>query len=446
MQAMKTPSNVESNITQGTNVPKPSRRKVLGGLAAFSAPLIIPARLLGKDAPSNRITLGFIGMGGQGTGRNLSTFLNQPDTKVLAVCDVFRSRAAKAKQQVDKFANSADCKVYQDFRELLARDDLDAIVISTPDHWHVPLAMAALKAGKDVFSEKPSLTITEGRALANEVAKRNAMFQWGIEDRHLIKYHRLAGWVRSGAIGKLEKIEVSLPGKRPHPKDDPAAVPDDLDWNLWLGPAPYRDYTPTITGAQNWRNVIDYSGGSLTDWGSHLIDTAQVGARMNDSGPVEISGTGRKLDPAEFQSNAPVDYRLHYRYSNGVEMDVTDGRVDIKFIGTKGWVRCAGWNGKWSASDMEILRIQEFGEDAGYWPRPEVEHRDFLDSMKSRKPPAYHVEAGHRLSTALHLGHLAIQSGRTIQWDPAKEEFGGGDTESTKSIIYQREARDWEKA
>jgi len=443
---MKTPSNTESSTPLDAGVPKLSRRKVLGGLAAVSAPLIIPARLLGKDAPSKKITLGFIGMGGQGKGRNLTTFLNQPDTTVLAVCDVFRSRAAKAKQRVDKAANSSDCKAYQDFRELLARDDLDAIVISTPDHWHVPLSMAALKAGKDVFSEKPSLTIIEGRELANEVAKRNAVFQWGIEDRHLIKYHRLAGWVRSGAIGKLEKIEVSLVNKGPRPNDDPAPVPDDLDWNLWLGPAPFRDYTPTITGAQNWRNVIDYSGGSLTDWGSHLIDTAQVGARMDRSGPVEISGTGQELDSAKFQSNVPVNYKVRYRYSDGVEMEVADGGVDIRFIGTKGWVRCEGWNGKWSASDNEILRIQEFGEDAGYWPRPEIEHRDFLDSMKSRKPPAYHVEAGHRLSTALHLGHLAIRSGRTIQWDPAKEEFTAGDTESTKSIIYQRESRDWEKA
>jgi predicted dehydrogenase len=296
-----------------------------------------------------------------------------------------------------------------------------------------------------VFSEKPSLTITEGRDLVHEVTKRGSVFQWGIEDRSLIKYHRLAGWVRSGAIGELETIHVSLPGKKPFPRDEPAPVPDDLDWNLWLGPAPFHPYTPTRSNYQNWRSITDYSGGTLTDWGAHLVDTAQIGARMDDIGPVEISGAGETPDPQIYQSDTPFNYRIHYRYPNGVEMFVQDGEVDIQFTGSKGWVRCAGWNGKWSASDKKILRIQEFGVDANYWPRPEIEHRDFLDSMKSRKPPAYHAEAGHRLSSALHLGHLALRSGRTIRWDPAQEAFSGGDTESAGSIIYRREARDWEK-
>ncbi len=421
-------------------------RSGLLAAAAASAPAILPSRLFGQDAPSKKITLGFIGMGGHGVGRNLTSFLNQPDAKVLAVCDVWKNKAESSKRKVDQFTKSNDCKAYQDFREVLERDDIDAIVISTPDHWHVPLSLAALRAGKDVFSEKPTLTISEGRDLVDEVNRRNAVFQWGIEDRYLMKYHYLAGWVRAGLIGELETIHVNLPNKKPHLRDQPAPVPDGLDWNMWLGPAPFRPYTPTRPDPQHWRNIIDYSGGSLTDWGAHLIDTAQVGAGMDKSGPVEVSGTARQLDPEKYQSNAPVNYQLKYRYANGVKMLVSDGKVNIKFVGSKGWVECAGWNGKWSASDPEIMRVKEFGPEANYWPRPEIEHRDFLDAIKARSKPAYHAEAGHRLATALHLGHLAIREGRTIRWNPAQEKFAGNDTESVKSIIYQRASRDWENA
>lgn len=414
--------------------------------ATLSVPLILPSGLLGAGAPSNQITLGFIGMGGQGTGRNLGTFLQQPDAKVLVVCDVRKAAAQNAKKIVDEKYQNHDCLVFQDFREVIDREDLDAVVISTPDHWHVPISMAALRAGKDVFSEKPSLTITEGRELAEAVARRGAVFQWGIEDRSLIKYHRLAGWARCGAIGTLQTIHVSLPRKQPFPIEAAAPVPDDLDWNLWLGPAPFHPFTPTRIHPQHWRNISDYSGGSLTDWGAHLVDTAQVGAGMEDSGPAEVSGTGWIPDPKTYQSSVPVDYHLHYRYPTGVEMFVQDGGVDIQFVGSKGWVRCKGWDGVWSASSPEILRIKEFGSAADFWPRPPIEHRDFLDSMKSRKPPAYRAEAGHRLSTTLHLGHLAIRSGRKISWNPATESFPENDSESPASIIYQRPARNWQAA
>ncbi|MDA3926068.1 MAG: Gfo/Idh/MocA family oxidoreductase [Kiritimatiellae bacterium] len=427
-----------------------SRRTFIKGAgvatASISAPLILTSGCLSKRfAPSHKITLGFIGMGSQGNSRNLGTFLNQDDAKVLAVCDCRLSAALEAKEIVDKRYGNSDCAVYQDFREIINRPDIDAVVISTPDHWHVPMSMMALRAGKDVFCEKPSLYIKEGMELVDEVKKRNAIFQWGIEDRSLIKYHRLAGWVRNGAIGELKTIHVRLPGKEPFLLDKPAPVPDDLDWNLWLGPAPLQPYTPSITGRFNWRLNADFGGGMLTDWGAHLIDTAQVANGMEASGPVEVFGKKRKLDPKIYQTNAPVDFKLHYRYANGVEMFVDDGEeVDLKFVGTKGWVRCEGWDGIWTASDPSILRIKDFGRKM--WTLPPIEHRDFLNSMRSRKPPAYFAEAGHRLSTTLHLGHIAIRSGRTIRWDPKAQFFADGDTESAKSIVYDRPARDWERA
>ncbi len=412
--------------------------------AAAAAPVILPSGCISsRMAPSHKITLGFIGMGNQGRSRNLGTFLNQADARILAVCDCKLSAAHEAKKVIDMRYGNNDCAVYQDFREVIARADIDAVVISTPDHWHIPMSMMALRAGKDVFCEKPSLFIKEGIELVAEVKKRRAVFQWGIEDRSLIKYHHMAGWVRSGAIGDLKSIFVTLPGQEPYLLDNPAPVPDDLDWNLWLGPAPYRSYTPTITGPMNWRLNVDFGGGMLTDWGAHLCDTAQVAAGMERSGPVEVSGTGRELDPKIYQTNTPIGFNLHYRYANGVEMFVKDGAIDLTFVGTKGWVRCEGWDGTWSASDSRILKIKEFGRKM--WPLPPIEHRDFLDSMRSGRPPAYFAEAGHRLSTTLHLGHIALRSGRTIRWDPRREFFAGGDTESAGSIVYDRPAREWEK-
>lgn len=421
---------------------KLTRRQALGGMASISAPLVIPARLLSKEAPSNQITLGHIGMGLQGIGRNLKNFLSQKDQHTLAVCDVYRSAANRAKQIVDEHNGSKGCAVTQDFRELIAREDIDAIVISTPDHWHVPLAMAALKAGKDVFCEKPTLTISEGRELVNEVHKCKAVFQWGIEDRYLIKYYRLAGWVRAGLIGDLQSIEVSLPDKAPMPFENTAPVPEGLDWNLWLGPAPYHAYTPNRRKPQSWRTIFDYSGGVITDWGSHLIDTAQIGARMEDLGPTEVSGSGSLPDPEKFHSDVPMQFQLDYRYPNGVRMKVRNGGVDIRFVGSNGWVRCKDWNGTWSASDPEILRVAEFDDSADYWPRPPIEHRDFLNCVKSRGKPAYHAEAGHRLATALHLGHLAVRSGKTINWNPESESFADKSMQSNE--IYRRSSRDWE--
>jgi hypothetical protein len=164
---------------------------------------------------------------------------------------------------------------------------------------------------------------------------------------------------------------------------------------------------------------------------------------MDASGPVEVSGSGVIPDPRKYLSNTPEQYNLHYRYSNNVEMLVKDGDIDIKFVGTDGWVRCEGWNGTWSASSREILRIKDF---KNLWPLPPIEHRDFLNSMKTRKPGAYHVEAGHRLSTALHLGHIATRGDKAVQWDPAKEVFEGGHAEAAESGIFKRSSRKWESA
>jgi predicted dehydrogenase len=421
------------------------RRDVLKlGLAA-AAPLVVPANALGlgeTPAPSKRITMGFIGVGGHGLGYNLNTFLHENDAQVLAVCDVFGSRRKAAKESVDKKYGNGDCRTYADFRELIAAKDLDTVCISTPDHWHVPISTMALEAGKDVMCEKPTLTIAEGRPLVELVAKKKAVFQVGIEDRSVIQYYKLAEWVRNGAIGELKKIIVGLPSGSPYPKEDPAPVPADLNYEMWLGPAPFHPFTPNRTAWMHWRQIRDYSGGMLTDWGSHLMDTAQVANFAEKSGPVEVEGTGKMAQNS--LATMPIEFELHYRYANGVEMEVRSGGVRIRFEGTKGWVGNKDWRGRLEASADEILHTKYEPGKSKMWPLPKGEHRNFLDCVKSREPTTYTAEDGHRLSSAMHIGNIAIELGRKLKWDPQKEEFVGDDAANKLRTRAARE--DWKKA
>ncbi|MEM9418596.1 MAG: Gfo/Idh/MocA family oxidoreductase [Planctomycetota bacterium] len=428
------------------------RRQFLGRssalLGASVAPTIIPSSVFGQSAPSKQITLGFIGMGGQGIRMNLQWFLNTPNTRTLAVCDCMMGRALEAKKMVDEKAGNSDCDVYQDFREVINRDDIDAIVISTPDHWHVPMSLMALRAGKHVFCEKPTLTITEGHEVVDEALKRDLVFQWGIEDRHMQKYWILAGLARTGAIGEVEKVECGLPNKPLFDVEAPAPIPEDLDWNLWLGPAPEVEYTPKVTHGQRWRQSIDYSGGSLTDWGSHYCDSAQIAIGMEESGPIEVVGTSKTLPDSSYVS-VPSSYDVEFRYANGKVIQASDtlGRNYIRFIGSEGWIGCEKWNGQLVASDMNLFRNKDFPNHENYWKQPKKEQPEFIDAILDRsKTTSYHVDAGHKLSTMLHLGHMAVRSGTPIQWDPDKQQFAQDREKHEASIIYSRESRDWEKS
>lgn len=400
-----------------------TRRAFLLRSLAGAAP-IISGRTLGlggASAASERITLGFVGVGNHGLGYNLRSFLEEGDAQVVAVCDVFADRRKNARETVDRRYAAKGCREYADFRELLRADDIDAVVISTPDHWHVPISMLAIEAGKDVFCEKPTLTIAEGRALVDLVARKKAVFQVGLEDRSVIQYHMLAGWARNGAIGEPRRILVKLPAGDDFKKEDPAPVPEGLDYNMWTGPAPFSPYTPTRTDPQQWRNIRDYAGGKLADWGAHLLDTAQVANFAEGSGPVEVEGDGEV--PKDSMSTMPVNYRLRYRYANGVEMRVESGGVALRIEGTTGWVGNNGWRGRLEASDPSILHTKYPNETSRLWPLPRSEHRNFLDCIRSRQATTYTAEAGHRLSTVMHIGNIAIQLGRKLRWDPVTEAF-----------------------
>ncbi|WP_414662572.1 Gfo/Idh/MocA family protein [Horticoccus sp. 23ND18S-11] len=411
-----------------------------GIIAAGAAPQFLPARLFGAQAPSNKVTLGCIGLGAHGFAVNLKQFLQEDDCRIVAVCDVFGSRRTRAIKAVNEKYGDTGCAEIADFRALLARPDIDVAVISTPDHWHVTMAQMAMAAGKKVFCEKPTLTIAEGRELADTVAKRGAMFATGLEDRSVIQYYKLAEVVRNGGIGKLQRIKVGLPTKPVVPREEPAPVPADLNYDLWLGPAPFRPYTPTLTDAQVWRQIRDFSGGSLTDWGAHLIDTAQVANFSENSSPVAVTGKGNI--PPNVMNSVPHTYEITYTYANGVVLEVSSSEPSIRLEGTDGWVGNKGWLGRLEGSNMDVYRkTYEAGTNKLGKMRPR-EHRDFLDCLKNGQPPMYTAEALHRLSTTLHLGAIAMELGRPLKWDPKAEQFD----DAQANALRQRPSRhDWKR-
>lgn len=371
--------------------------------------------------PSKQVTLGFIGTGNHGIGWNLKYFLPIAEAKVLAVCDVFADRREKARGIVNQHYGNEDCTAYADFRDVLARDDIDAVVISTPDHWHVLLSVLAVKAGKDVFCEKPTLTIDEGQRLIEVIKETGVIYQGGIEDRSVQVYHRMAELVRNGALGRLDHIRVALPPGDAFPKEEPVPVPAGLDYDMWLGPAPYSPYTPTKLGAQEWRNQFDYSGGKLTDWGAHLMDTAQVALVEEHGGPISVSGVGEF--PVDCMADTATNYDIDYAYASGVTMKVKSDGAGIGFYGSDGWIKSNGWRAPMEASDPELLQRVFPPETNKMYPLPPGEHQAFIDGVKSRKMPYYSPEDIHRLSTAMHLGNISMQLGRKLTWDPRSESF-----------------------
>lgn len=397
------------------------RRDFLKVAAAASLPAFFPARAAGANA---QVTLGCIGMGSHGVGWNLDAFLKIPEARVLAVCDVYADRRESARGIVNAAYGNQDCAAVADFREILARGDIDAVVISTPDHWHVLMSVMAARAGKDVFCEKPTLNIEQGRVLVDVMNETGVVYQGGIEDRSVDQYYRIAALARNGELGTVRRMTVGLPSGEVFAREAEAPVPEGFDYDMWLGPAPYTPYTPTKTGRQEWRNVWDYSGGKLTDWGAHLMDTAQLAIFEERGGPLEIDGKG--VFPEDAMSNTATDYQIRYRYANDVEMLVKSGGPGIRIEGDAGWIECPGWRQPLKASDAKMLDAEIPADRNKLWPQPPTEHVDFIRAVQSRsKATTYPPTDIHHLSTAMHLGNISMRLGRKITWDPAKQEIIG---------------------
>ncbi len=431
---MRQPDNRPGNRRQFMK-----RTAAAGVLSA--APYAICSRALGtQDTPpaSDRITVGFIGVGGHGIGRNLRMFLPQKDAQPVALCDVDRRQIGKALGVVrQRHGQDFTCQQTQDWREVIARDDIDAVMISTPDHWHVPMSVAAIRSGKDVICEKPTLTLAEGRVLADTVQRYKAVFQLSTEDRSLAVYHRMAELVRNGRIGKLERIFVGLPGGPGNPGDpNPKPVPEGFDYDMWLGPAPLIPYRHGLH-MFHWRWNRDYSGGQMTDWGAHLLDTAQWGNDTERTGPIEIEGTGTRHEKGLYDTFHRYDVTC--KYANDVEMRIKGQHPALRFEGTEGWLFSDGWIGKLQASSPEILNSVIGPGETHLFTNPQGEHRNFLDCVKSRRDPYFPAEIGHRCCSVAHLGNIAMELGRKLRWNPETEEFLDDDTANRMRSRAMRE-------
>jgi len=417
-----------------------TRRGFLKGAAAAGAvvtlPAIVPSSVLGADAPSNKILMGAIGIGGMGRG-DLGGFLGDSRVHYVGVCDVDAKNRDRAKKMVDDRYKNNDCKTYLDFRELLGRGDLNAVQTALPDHWHAIPAIAAAKAGCDIHGQKPfARSIREGRAMCNAVHRYGRVWQTGSQQRSDGRFRFACELVRNGRVGKVHRVEVGLPTGGGGGSTEAKPVPDGLDWQWWLGPAPWRPYQG-FGPHWNWRWIFDYSGGQLTDWCGHHVDIAHWGMGYDYTGPVEIEGKG--VYPKEGLYDAPTEYNFTCKYKTGVEINVTNNKINpqgTKWIGDKGWVYVK--RGRIDAEPKSLLQ-EKIGPGEIKLYNSGGHKRNFIDCVINRKLTICPAEVGHRSISVGLLGEIAMLAGRKIKWDPDTEQIIGDPGASALLVRSYRE-------
>ncbi len=397
------------------------RRTAAAVSATAAIPYIVPSAVLGAGgaiAPSERITMGGIGIGGMGT-HDLKNFLEEDDVRFLAVCDVDTQRLNKARDLVNEKYGNRDCAAYSDFYEVIARDDIDALLIATPDHWHALIAIAGAKAGKDMYCEKPiSLTIAEGRTVADTMKRYATVYQSGTQRRSIRCFAFAVEMARAGRVGKLHTIHVNLSEGPSCGVEKTEPIPEGFDYDRWLGPAPYEPYTPKrCHGSFRW--LLDYSGGKLTDIGAHFNDLAQWGHDSELTGPIEYEGWG--TFPKDGLFNTPVNFEVTATYADGVKMIMHDQLPrSIKLVGDEGWVSVDD-DGNVDAMPKSILNLRRFvQQDYSYM---KGHHRNFLDCVKTRATTIAPPEVAHRSTTTCHIGNICLRLGRKLRWNPQTEQF-----------------------
>lgn len=437
---------------------KHTRRSLLkSGLAAFAAPAIVPSSVFGQNAPSNRIAIGAIGIGRISRIHDLHEMFKYDHAQVVAVCDLDSRRTASGQQFVDEAYSKKlgrdykGTRGYGDYHEVLARKDIDAVIISTPDHQHSIPAVHAVRAGKDVYLQKPaSLTVTDGRILSDAVAASGRVLQIGSQQRSddpWPQFRRACELVRNGRIGDLRHVEVGLPGDPSGPEAPPMPVPSNLNYDAWLGSTPDVYYTEMRVhpqdggfGRPGWLRCEQFGAGMITGWGAHHVDTAHWGMDAELTGPVEVWGS------AEFPKsdlwNVHGKFLTHAVYASGVTMDISgDFPNGVKFIGSKGWILVTRGDaavtasdpsfgqkspGPLTASDPRIL-TSVIGPNEIHLYRSAEQHGNWLDSIRTRKAPSAPAEIGHRACSTCLVHQVAMHLGRKLYWDPTAERFRNDD-------------------
>jgi predicted dehydrogenase len=397
------------------------RRSATALGAVVAAPLLVPASALGaagQASANGRIVMGAVGIGGRGA-YVMDAFMSHADVQMVAVCEVHGERRQQAKAAVDKHYDNRDCTAYTDLRELLARDDLDAVMIATGDNWHALASILAARAGKDIYCEKPmSVTIAESRAVVDSVRRFARIYQCGTQRRNVGNFVFAAELARSGRLGRLRELHAEKAAaqsgvnfKVMPPEAEPKR--EDMDWGQWLGPAAWRPYNAAYHSREFWANHGDFSGGAITEWGSHTVDLCQW---ANDA-----------------DATAPLQYDLvndlgdvRGRYANGAQLIIRSGlrfgSCPVRFEGEEGWVE-TGDSGHIETYPATLLRDRQFR--GGY---PADDHvREFLDSVRTRRQPSANADAAHHSISACHAANIAVRLRRSLTWDPVKEEFSGDD-------------------
>jgi predicted dehydrogenase len=425
-----------------------SRREFLKmSAAAALAPAIVPASVFGQSAPSNTLTLGCIGVGRQGRGDMQSAIYRglEVGVRVVAVCDVDVHRREDAQWLVDKiYATELEkdgykgCEAYHDYRELLARKDIDGVLIVSPEHWHALQSIHAAEAGKDIYVEKPlTYSIAEGQKLVKAVRKNKRILQVGSQQRSSVYFRMACEMARNQRIGKLHTIRVWLPQDQGEGDPTPLPVPRSLDYDLWMGPTAEVPYTedgvhPLVGFSRpGWLQRERYCLGMITGWGSHMNDIAQWGNGSELSGPVEIEAT------AEFPQRGVFDvhttFRSEGRYANGVRLvQETGDPAGVRFEGDRGFVFVR--RGAIEPSDRALVK-EEPGEGEIKLYRSTNHMKNFLECMRSRKEPAAPVEVAHRSNSVCILTHIGMKLGRKLKWDPEAERFADDD-EANRWLDY----------
>ncbi len=406
-------------------------KKTTGAIAGLTAlPYFVPAKILGRNnniPPSDKIRIGCIGVGWQGTS-NMKTFLNESGAIVVAVCDIDKNHLQDAKNMVDTYYGNNDCKTYHDYNELLERKDIDAVSIGLPDHWHGIVSVAAAKAGKDIYGEKPlSHNLMEGRAICNAVKRYGRIWQTGSWQRSRNNFRYACELVLNGRIGKVHTVEVGLPSGFSDfgGNDKITKPPQELDYETWLGPAPYAPYASARVH-KNWRWHLDYGGGQLMDWIGHHGDIAHWGLGKDKDGPIEIFGYGEF--PKTGLWNAATKFRIDSKYKDGLKMIVAGGHKDVcngttgtKWIGEEGWIWVARGD-RLDSSNKSIL-YDKIKPDEIHLLKSPGHVRNFLDCVRSRKETLAPCETAHRSASIGHLGLISMLIGRKIYFNPETEEI-----------------------
>ena len=448
-----------------------SRRSFLAtagsGVAASAVvsgfPSIVPSSVLGAAAPSNRITVGAIGTGRISRGHDLPGIWRHDVSQIVAVCDLDKKRVDDAKTLVEgHYAKtgkpSAGVKTYADYRELIANPEIDAVVISTPDHWHALIAIEAARAGKDIYLQKPaSLTISEGRALADAVHHTGRIFQIGSQQRSSPQFRYAAELVRNGRIGQLKTVEIGLPGDPAGGDPTPTAVPPGFNYDAWLGSTPEVPYAVDRVhpqqgyGRPGWLRCEQFGAGMITGWGAHHLDSAHWGMDTEYTGPIEIWGTAEFPKQGLWDVHGP--FRTEALYANGVHMIVSgDFPNGIKFIGTEGWIFVSRGNETVTSSDP-VAKLKDekalaasnptiitsvIGPDEIHLYESANHHGNWLECIKTRRQPITPVEVAHRACSACLLHHIAMRANRKLYWDPIKERFKNDDAANALLARPQR--------